>query len=308
MQNIKSFNEISYKDTSIAGGKGASLGEMTQINLPIPSGFVITTEIYNDFLQAVDLDLKIASILKEVDVNKTDSVEHASSSIHSLILNTKISQELEENIIQAYKNLNTTHVAVRSSATAEDGTTTAWAGQLETYLNTDEHALIDNIQKCWASLYTPRAIFYQIKNNLHNQPIAVAVVVQAMIQSELSGIAFSVHPISKNPNQLIVEAGYGLGEAIVSGQVTPNNYIVQKNPRAILEKNIFPQLKGLYKEGWRELEPELAEKQVLTDAQILELSELIIEIEHHYKFPCDIEWAYANNQFYITQSRPITTL
>lgn len=308
MSNIKSFNKISYKDTQIAGGKGASLGEMTQINLPIPSGFIITTEIYNDFLKAADLHIKIASILKEVDVNKTNSVEHASSSIHSLILNAKISKELKENIIQAYKNLNTMHVAVRSSATAEDGTTTAWAGQLETYLNTDENTLIKNIKNCWASLYTPRAIFYQIRNNLHNQPIAVAVIVQEMIQSELSGIAFSVHPISKNPNQLIIEAGYGLGEAIVSGQVTPNNYIVQKTPRTILEKNIFPQLKGLYKDGWRELEPQLAEKQVLTDTQILELSELIIKIENHYNFPCDIEWAYANNQFYITQSRPITTL
>jgi len=205
-------------------------------------------------------------------------------------------------------------VAVRSSATAEDSSSAAWAGQLDSFLNTTEKTLLANVQKCWASLFTPRAIFYRFEKGLHNNKISVAVVIQKMIESEVSGIAFSVHPVTQDHNQLIIEAGYGLGEAIVSGQITPDSYVIEKNPRRIIDRNVSTQERGIYrkpKEGgneWQNIPQDKGKKQKLTDGQILELSELILKIENHYGTPQDIEWAYENNKFYITQSRPITTL
>jgi len=202
---------------------------------------------------------------------------------------------------------------VRSSATAEDSASAAWAGQLESYLNTTEENLLENVKKCWASLFTPRAIFYRFEKDLHKQKISVAVVVQKMVDSEKSGIAFSVHPVTQDRNQLIIEAGFGLGEAIVSGQITPDSYVVEKQPRKIIDKNIQTQSRGLYraKNGgneWLDIPKGQGEKQVLSDGEISELSDIILGIENHYKFPCDIEWAVEKGNFYIVQSRPITTL
>ncbi len=212
-----------------------------------------------------------------------------------------------------WEKLKAKYVAVRSSATAEDSTSAAWAGQLESYLNTTEKNLLENVKKCWASLFTPRAIFYRFENNLHKQKISVAVVVQKMVKSEKSGIAFSVHPVTQDKNQLIIEAAYGLGEAIVSGQITPDSYVVEKNPRRIIDKNVNVQTRGLYrfKKGgneWRDIPKELGEKQVLPAKELSELSEIIIHIENHYGFPVDVEWAVEKGKFYIVQSRPITTL
>lgn len=162
-------------------------------------------------------------------------------------------------------------------------------------------------------MFTPRAIFYRFEKGLDKSKISVAVVVQKMIQSEVSGIAFSVHPVTEDQNQLIIEAGFGLGEAIVSGSVTPDSYVVEKEPRGILDININEQNRALYRGEsggveWKDLPKEKAESQVLSKDQILELAELIIKIEDHYGFPCDIEWAYENREFYIVQSRPITML
>ena len=170
-------------------------------------------------------------------------------------------------------------MAVRSSATAEDSASAAWAGQLESYLNTTEETLLESVKKCWASLFTPRAIFYRFEKELHKQKISVAVVVQKMVESEVSGIAFSVHPVTENRNQLIIEAGLGLGEAIVSGQITPDSYVVEKEPRRIIDKNIEVQKRGLYRSGengneWREISKERGEKQVLSDEEILKLSNM----------------------------------
>ncbi len=313
MQYIKHFSEINKNDVMSAGGKGASLGEMTQAGFQIPEGFVVLADAFDKFLEETDINIEIDSILKTVDHNAVHTVERASEQIQALILNADIPSDLADEIQKTYKNLAAEYVAVRSSATSEDSADAAWAGQLDTFLNTREEDLITNIQKCWASLFTPRAIFYRFEKELHDSHISVAVVIQKMIESEVSGIAFSVHPVTEDRNQLIIEAGYGLGESIVSGQITPDSYVVTKNPREILDKNIFTQEKGLFrsKDGgnnWQNIPKEKAEKSSLTDHQIQELSQIILDIENHYGFPCDIEWAIENNQIYITQSRPITTL
>ncbi|MDP7195737.1 MAG: PEP/pyruvate-binding domain-containing protein, partial [SAR202 cluster bacterium] len=215
-------------------------------------------------------------------------------------------------IQKEFKNLNTEYVAIRSSATAEDSKSAAWAGQLDTFLNTTEDDLLEKVKRCWASLFTPRAIFYRFEQGLRDSHVSVAVVIQKMIDSEKSGIAFSVHPVTEDPNQLIIEAGFGLGEAVVSGQITPDAYTVSKKDNHIIDININEQAKALYrnKNGgntWQELKEE-GKEQVLTEKHIIELSNLIKQIENHYSSPQDIEWAFENNKFYITQSRPITTL
>ena len=309
----KPFAKISKTDAAIAGGKGASLGEMTTAGIPVPSGFVLLSESFERFLEETDLNVEIDAILKKVDHQKIHTVENASEKIQALVLKAKMPEDIKQEVKKEFQKLKAEFVAVRSSATAEDGAEAAWAGQLESYLNTTEKTLLANVQKCWASLFTPRAIFYRFEKKLHQQKISVAVVVQRMIESEVSGIAFSVHPVTQDYNQIIIEAGLGLGEAIVSGSITPDAYVIEKNPRAIIDINVSEQSRGLFrkKDGgnlWQDISAGEGAKQKLTQKQIMELSDLIMKIENHYGFPCDIEWAYEKKKFYIVQSRPITTL
>lgn len=309
----KPFKELTKGNTDIAGGKGASLGEMINNNIPVPDGYVVLSTTFDKFLSETDLVQEIDSILHDVNHKVISTVEDASEQIQGLIKHKDIPEEIKQEILESFKKLDTKYVAVRSSATAEDGADHAWAGQLDSYLNTTEENILEKIQSCWASLFTPRAIFYRFEKDLHKTKISVAVVVQKMVDSEVSGIAFSVHPVTEDRNQLIIEAGFGLGEAIVSGTITPDSYVVEKEPRRILDINTNTQIKGLYRQEnggnkWIDISEPKASSQVLTKEQILELSEIILNIENHYGFPCDIEWAYENNTFYIVQSRPITTL
>jgi phosphoenolpyruvate synthase/pyruvate phosphate dikinase len=313
MSYTKPFKEISKSDAAIAGGKGASLGEMTQAGMPVPPGFVVLAGAFERFIEKTDINVEIDSILHKVDHHRVDTVEHASEKIQALIKSAKMPKDIAAEVKANFKKLGAKYVAVRSSATAEDSSSAAWAGQLESYLNTTEKTLLENVQRCWASLFTSRAIFYRFEKKMHAQKISVAVVVQKMVESEVSGIAFSVHPVTEDPNQLIIEAGFGLGEAIVSGQVTPDSYVVEKEPRRIIDKNVSVQNRALYrgKSGgvnWSDLAEKEGAKQALSDKEIFQLSELILKIENHYGFPCDIEWAQERSKFYIVQSRPITTL
>lgn len=317
MEFIKPFSELSKRDANIAGGKGASLGEMAQSGIPVPDGFVVLSSTFDHFLNETDLAQEVESILKSVDHKAIHTVESASEKIRGLIEAQEVPEDIANEVVEAFKTLKAEFVAVRSSATAEDGADHAWAGQLDSFLNTTEVNLLENMRKCWSSLFTPRAIFYRFEKELNLTEISVAVVVQKMIQSEVSGIAFSVHPITEDRNQLIIEAGYGLGEAIVSGSITPDSYVVEKEPLRIIDINTSTQTKSLIrsetKSGaernrWVGIQKSEGEKQKLSEEQILELAKLVIKIENHYGFPCDIEWAYENGKFYITQSRPITTL
>lgn len=313
MKYIRDINELSAKDTDIAGGKGASLGEMIRARIPVPSGFVLLSFAFERFLEETDLNIEINSILNKVDHKEIHTVENASEEIQALILKAQMPKDMALEIEEKFKNLGSEYVAVRSSATAEDSLTAAWAGQLDSYLNTTKKDLLERVKCCWASLFTPRAIFYRFEKDMHKMKISVAVVVQIMIESEISGIAFSVHPVTQDKNQLIIEAGYGLGEAIVSGEITPDSYVITKNPLEIIDVNVNTQIKSLQRaensgNKWIDIPEPKASAQVLSKEKILELSKLIISIESHYGFPCDIEWAYSMGMFYILQSRPITTL
>ncbi|MFM2331024.1 MAG: hypothetical protein RLZZ26_531, partial [Candidatus Parcubacteria bacterium] len=280
MNFIKEFGTLGKGDAAIAGGKGASLGEMTQAGIPVPPGFVILSNAFERFLDETDLSVEIDAALHSVNQAEMHTVENASEKIQALILDARMPDDIMEEIQSEYAKLDATYVAVRSSATAEDSASAAWAGQLDSYLNTTANSLLTNVQKCWASLFTPRAIFYRFEKELHKQKISVAVVVQKMAASEVSGIAFSVHPVTEDRNQLIIEAGFGLGEAIVSGQVTPDSYVVEKEPRGIIDTNVSTQTRALYRvdaggNEWRDIPEPRASSEVLTPEQILELSEII---------------------------------
>ncbi len=312
MKHLRNFSSLHKGDANLAGGKGASLGEMFNALIPVPPGFVVLSSAFDTFLEEAGVKADIEAILEKTNHEVTHEIEHASESIKEIILTQELSDSLKEDILTSFKALGTAFVAVRSSATAEDSTEHSWAGQLDSFLNTTEKSLLLNVKRCFASLFTPRAIFYRFEKGLTRTHISVAVVVQKMVAPDSSGIAFSVHPISEDRNQMIIEAGFGLGEAIVSGQVTPDSYVVKKSPREIIDINISDQSRALYrKKGggneWKEL-GEKGKKRVLSKGKIIELAEIIMRIENHYGFPCDIEWAHEGGEFYITQSRPITTL
>jgi pyruvate,water dikinase len=308
----KRFKELNKSNADIAGGKGASLGEMINSGIPVPDGYVVLADTFEEFIKETDLIQEIDAILDKVDHKAVHTVDNASEQIQRLIKKAKMPQSIAVEITSSFDTLDADFVAVRSSATAEDGADHAWAGQLDSYLNITKDDVLEKVQECWASLFTPRAIFYRFEKGLSTTKISVAVVVQKMVNSELSGIAFSVHPVTEDRNQIIIEAGLGLGEAIVSGSITPDAYVVEKEPRNILDINVAEQSRGLFRKSyggneWIDLDKK-GKEQVLTEDQITELSDLIIKIENHYGFPCDIEWAFENNEFFIVQSRPITTL
>ncbi len=308
MLYVSGFDRLGKNDSSKAGGKGASLGEMTRAGFPIPPGYVILSDAFERFLQFNNIESDIEAILKKTNHENVEMIERASEEIQAIILRSRIPPEIQKSIMTDFKKLKCKYVAVRSSATAEDSSAAAWAGQLESYLNTTKENLAENVKKCWASLFTPRAIFYRFEKGLHNTHISVAVVVQRMIQSEVSGIAFSVHPITQDKNSILIESGWGLGEAVVSGQITPDNYVITKN-YDIIEKNINEQSKKLVKSLHGNKWVSCTERgQKITDSQIKSLARIIIGIEMHYGFACDIEWALEKGKFYIVQSRPITTL
>ena len=313
MKFVKFFKEITKKDVEIAGGKGASLGEMTNAKIPVPPGFVILSDAFEYYLKENKLDFKIAAVLKKVKHEDVKKVEKASEEIRKMIMAGKVPKDLLLEIKSSFKKLNAKYVAVRSSATAEDGAANAWAGQLDSFLNTTSKTLETNVKKCFASLFTPRAIFYRFEKGLNDSFISLAVVVQKMVNSEKAGVAFSVHPVTENKNNIMIEGSWGLGEAVVSGQVTPDGYVVEKKSKKTLDKNIAEKSRGLFRKGsggnvWKNIPAKKAEEECLSDDDVSKLSEIIIGIEKHYGFPCDIEWAYEKGKFYITQSRPITTL
>lgn len=305
---------LSKSDIAIAGGKGASLGEMTRAGIPVPPGFVVSASAFDLFLEKSGIGVEIEPTLHSVIHNETHSVDQASSRIRNLIQKAEIPASIGKEILAQFSRLNAKFVAVRSSATTEDSATAAWAGQLESYLNVTKKNLLESVKKCWSSLFTQRAIFYRFEKMLRKQSVSVAVVVQKMIQSEASGICFTVHPVTKIRNQMVIEAGYGLGEAIVGGKVTPDTYAVRKDKKEskILDKNISEQrvmiVRGV--NGVKEIPvPNVKQgKQKLSDDQILKLAGICSEIERHCRRPQDIEWCLEKGKLYIVQSRPITTL
>jgi phosphoenolpyruvate synthase/pyruvate phosphate dikinase len=313
MDFLKNLRDIDKDSVSSAGGKGAALGEMIRQGISVPEGFVILSSVFERFLDETNVRFDIDAILGQIDYQEIQSIRHASEQISSRIVKAEIPPEILIDVQRFFKNLNSTYVAVRSSATAEDSSSATWAGQLASYLNVTEDDLFENIKECWASLFTPRALFYRFEQGMTKQYISVAVVIQRMLESEKSGIAFSTHPMTQDTNMLVIEACFGLGESIVSGQLIPDSYVVQKDSGEIIERDIHAQTRGMYRSvgsgnEWRDIEQSQREAPVLSDLEINGLSATVIEVEKMFGFPCDIEWVLEGGNIYLLQSRPITTL
>lgn len=313
---ILQFKEISKDDVSLVGGKGANLGEMTNSDFPVPLGFAITIFAYDKFLEHNGFKNYINKILSKVDVNDSSILTGASKTIQKKILSGEFPKDVSKEVIKAYKKLSgflgRTLVAVRSSATAEDLPGASFAGQQSTYLNIKGEAnLLIAVRECWASLFTPRAIFYRTQNKIREDKVKISVIVQKMIQSEVSGVAFSIDPVTNDKNKIIIEAVWGLGEMIVQGTVVPDKYVVQKGTFAILSKEISDQSIQLVKVGKETKEVDvpkkLREKPKLLDEEIIKLAKISQKLQNHYYFPQDTEWAKEKNKLYIVQTRPVTT-
>lgn len=304
--SIVPFSSVSDNNLSLLGGKASSLVTLTQNGFNIPNGFVISTDEFRGFLEYNNIKQTIDSLIANLCVSDIKRVELISKEIQGVCTKTTILEDISEKIIAQFDALNVGYVAVRSSANVEDSRSNAWAGQFETYLYTTKDDLIDNIKKCWQSLYTTKALMYRARNHMIDTDIAVAVIVQEMVDSQISGIGFSINPVNNDKNNIIIEAGFGLGESIVSGLITPDTYIVDKRNNYI-SKKINCQTKAIYKSGIKTISKQTGTKQKLTDMQIIEVSQSIKKIEEIYSYPVDIEFAYYGDKFYLLQARPITT-
>lgn len=308
MECVRFFEDINRSDIEIAGGKGASLGELTNAGMPVPLGFVILVKCFDSFVSKTGIAEELLSQVSKI--RDTEDKERVSSDIRTLILSQQMPEDIGGEILDAHRRLGSPYVAIRSSATAEDGQEHAWAGQFETYLNIREEEVLEHVKKCWASVFSSRVLAYRTEKGVAD--IAMAVVVQSMVDAEVSGVAFSVHPVTSEQHHVVIEAAYGLGEAIVSGQITPDYYVVEKGTGTITQREVRPKERGIFQtsEGtdWKDIETDKVSKPALSDAKIDELATLVEKIEKHYGFPVDVEWSLQDEVLYILQSRPITTL
>ncbi|MBI4399826.1 phosphoenolpyruvate synthase [Candidatus Micrarchaeota archaeon] len=321
-KNVLWFSEISKTDVATAGGKGANLGEMANLKLPVPPGFVTTTDAYFSFINANGIDQKIKELTNNLDVSDTKRLQDVSKEIKNAIESGSIPGEIKAEIIESYNRLcgatlpigdQEVYVAVRSSASAEDLPDASFAGQQATFLNIKgAEAVVDAVRRCWASLFEARAIFYRQEKGFDHLKVGLAAVVQKMIQSETAGVMFTVDSITNDPTKIEIEAAYGLGEIVVSGAVTPDRYLISKETMKIVSKDIARQDWMITKVGVEnkhvDVIEDLKEKQKLRDEEIVKVAEYGKKIEQHYGMPQDLEWAVEKGRIYIVQSRAITTI
>ncbi len=311
------FKDIDKHDIALVGGKGANLGEMTKAVFPVPNGFAVTTISYDEFLKHNNIVNVINDFLKQVDVNDPEQLNLASRKIQKIVIESRIPIEVSSDIVRYYKKLSghfsNALVAVRSSATAEDLPGMSFAGQQATFLNIKgPNNLLISVRECWASLFTPRAIFYRAQNKIPHEKVKISVIVQKMVQSEVSGVMFSINPVTNEKDRIVIESVWGLGEMIVQGSVVPDTYIVQKETFSILSKEISDQKVMLTRKSGttveREVPKKLIDKQKISDQDIIKLARISDALQKHYYFPQDSEWAYEKGKLYIVQTRPVTTI
>ncbi|MFC1769080.1 PEP/pyruvate-binding domain-containing protein [Nanoarchaeota archaeon] len=281
--NIVHFHDSENNKHDLVGGKGHNLINLHCNEFNVPKGFVVSTKAFFDFISENDIKEKILEIVEKTDKEDHEKIEKASQEIKSLILNGKSKEQLQKEITGALKNLQGSKFAVRSSSQAEDLESASFAGQQDTYLNVSKEAIEKNIMNCWASLFTSRAIFYREQQGIKHD-VGIAVVVQEMIDADFAGVMFTLDPIEKK--HILIEVTAGLGEKLVSGQVTPNTYFLHKETFAIEKKN---------------------ENERFDEAFLEKIGKIGLEIEKHYGNPQDIEFAIKDGEIHILQARPITT-
>jgi pyruvate,water dikinase len=318
MDAVVWLEDVGKNDLSLVGGKGASLGEMINIGVPVPGGFAVTAQAFRDFINRAGISKRLFEALK-VDVNEETQLHRAEETAKKLIMEAKVPEDIEKAIKSRYEEMckregEQVFVAVRSSATAEDLPDASFAGQQETYLNTrGAEDVFNAVRKCWASLYGARAIFYRVEQGFEHDKVNLSAIVQKMVDSEKAGVMFSSQP-STGEALVVIEGAWGLGESVVSGSVSPDNFVVDRKTKNIVSKYIATKEIMIIKDPKTQKTVTInvpAEKKdavVLTDSEAIELAKYAEILEKHYGIPQDIEWGVEKNKIYILQSRPITTI
>ena len=310
------LDDVDATDIGTVGGKGASLGELIGAGLPVPPGFAVTAGTYRTFIEDAGIDEALFDAV-DVDPEDSEALRAAEATAHELITETPLPTAVREEIRERYREMGPdgedAFVAVRSSATAEDLPDSSFAGQQETFLNVREDALIARIKACWASLFTQRAIYYRQQRGFPHEDVDIAVVVQQMVDADKSGVLFTSHPSTGEP-EMTIEAAWGLGEAVVSGSVSPDNYVYDRGRETVEDVTIADKKVEMVKDSESgqtvelEVEPDRRTARVLSAAEIDELVALGERVEAHYETPQDVEWAIYEGTVYMLQSRPITTI
>jgi len=321
------FEELTKEDVPIVGGKNANLGEMIRAGIPVPPGFAVTAYAFKRFIEETGIKDEIYRILKDkvpAGAAKPEDYIEASKEIRALIEKTPMPKDIEKAIRRAYRELckrvgkKEEFVAVRSSATAEDLPDASFAGQQETYLNVrGEDEVVEKVQKCWSSLFTPRAIFYREQKGFEHEKVLISVAVQKMVNAKAAGVMFTIHPVTGERDKVVIEGNWGLGEAVVSGAVTPDEWVVDKNTLEILERRIVEKTVEYIRDPktgktiHAEVPPERRKAPCLTDEEVKKVAELGVLIEKHYGRPMDVEWAIDRDMkfpesVFIVQARPET--
>ena len=314
---VRWFEQLRKGDTPVAGGKGANLGEMAAAGLPVPPGFAVTAAAYRAFLDANALRDVIESRLGELDIEDRRALDGAAEAIQARIRDAGMPASVRDAVVAAYRTLarderEAPFVAVRSSATMEDTEQASFAGMNRTFLNVQgEDDLAARVKDVWASLYSPRVIYYRKRLGLPGEP-EIAVIVQKMVNSAKSGVAFSVDPATGAEDTMVIEAAFGLGEVVVGGQVEPDHYEVSKTDLRVTGEHIGRKAFMLTRdpEGKNvelQLPPERADSRVLDGQELRDVAELVRRDEAHYGTPQDVEWAIEDGRTYLVQSRPVTT-
>lgn len=313
--NILWLEEIRKEDIPSVGGKGASLGEMASLGLPVPKAFVVTAQAFRRFLVETGLEDTLFQKMEQLDVENNESLEATAGQAIASVTGAMMPQKIQDDIKAAYQKMSPEDmiVAVRSSATAEDLPDASFAGQQETYLNikgVDD--LIEAVRKCWASLYGARAIYYRSKQGFDDRSVNIAVVIQQLVHSEKAGVMFSSHPVTGEP-LTIIEGSWGLGEAVVSGTVSPDNYVFDQRTEKVVDQLIANKKVEILADGRKgtkvvEVSPSRQDAQVLSNEEVARLAMFGKIAEDHYGVPQDVEWSIIGSSLYILQSRPITTI
>ncbi|OYR39975.1 phosphoenolpyruvate synthase [Halorubrum sp. Hd13] len=309
------LEDVDADDVGTVGGKAASLGELIGAGLPVPPGFAVTAGTYRTFIEEAGIDEELFSAV-DVDPEDSAALRAAEERAEELILDTPFPEEVREEILERYRSMGgeeEAFVAVRSSATAEDLPDSSFAGQQETFLNVREDDLLRRVKECWASLFTQRAIYYRQQRGFPHADVDIAVVVQRMVDAEKSGVMFTSHPSTGDP-QITIEAAWGLGEAVVSGTVSPDNYVYDRERGAVDQVTVADKKVEMVKDAETgetvqlDVDEERRTARVLSDAEIGDLVALGERVEDHYGTPQDVEWAIRDGEIYMLQSRPITTI
>jgi pyruvate,water dikinase len=317
--NVLWFKDIGKGDIPLVGGKCANLGELVnRIDIPVPNGFAVSAHTYKVFLEKSKAYKKIEALLSDMDVSDMKSLQNITGKIRNYIESLPVPKEIEKELINSYyqlcKNVGKKNVAVavRSSATAEDLPGASFAGQQDTFLNVTQKDLLSSIKKCWSSLFTPRSIVYRKEKGFSLDQVLISVAVQELIFSMASGVMFTIEPVSGDRDKVVINASWGLGEAIVSGQVTPDEFIVEKETYRILEKQVVKKNRQIVSDAkvgtkWMPVPRGMQEKPALSDKEIVRLAQYGVQIENHYGVPQDIEWAVDDRgRIFILQARPET--